>query len=42
MKIFCDRFADLPVRVELLSRFRTKKESDAVIEGMSKKGFGRR
>jgi len=31
---FCDRFADLPVRVELLSRFRTKKESDAVIEGM--------
>ncbi len=31
---FRDRFADLPVRVELLSRFRTKKESDAVIEGM--------
>ena len=31
---FRDRFADLPVRVELLSRFRTKKESDTVIEGM--------
>ncbi|GBE09385.1 transcription-repair-coupling factor [bacterium BMS3Abin11] len=31
---FRDRFANLPVRVELLSRFRTKKESDAVIEGM--------
>ncbi len=31
---FRDRFADLPIRVELLSRFRTKKESDAVIAGM--------
>jgi len=31
---FRDRFADLPIRVELLSRFRTRKESDTVIAGM--------
>jgi transcription-repair coupling factor (superfamily II helicase) len=31
---FRDRFADWPVRIEALSRFRTGKESDAVIEGI--------
>ncbi|HEX3836533.1 MAG TPA: transcription-repair coupling factor [Steroidobacteraceae bacterium] len=31
---FRDRFADWPVRIEALSRFRTAKESDAVIEGI--------
>jgi transcription-repair coupling factor (superfamily II helicase) len=31
---FRDRFADWPVRIEALSRFRTTKESDAVIEGI--------
>ena len=31
---FRDRFADLPVRVELLSRFRTKKEIDRAIAGL--------
>ncbi|GJM08550.1 MAG: transcription-repair-coupling factor [Lysobacteraceae bacterium] len=29
---FCDRFADWPVRVEVLSRFRSKKEVDRVVE----------
>ncbi len=29
---FRDRFADLPIQVELLSRFRTKKESAALVE----------
>ncbi|MFT5372633.1 MAG: transcription-repair coupling factor (superfamily II helicase), partial [Lysobacterales bacterium] len=29
---FSDRFADWPVRIELLSRFRTSKESSAVLE----------
>jgi transcription-repair coupling factor (superfamily II helicase) len=33
---FRDRFADWPVRVESLSRFRTSKESDAVIEGIER------
>ncbi|HHJ81021.1 MAG TPA: transcription-repair coupling factor, partial [Candidatus Tenderia electrophaga] len=28
---FCDRFADWPIRVEVLSRFRSKKEQDAVL-----------
>ncbi len=32
---FRDRFADLPVKVELLSRFRTKKEADLVLDGIS-------
>ncbi|HEY3852188.1 MAG TPA: transcription-repair coupling factor [Steroidobacteraceae bacterium] len=32
---FVDRFADWPVRVESLSRFRTQKEAAAVIEGMA-------
>jgi transcription-repair coupling factor (superfamily II helicase) len=32
---FTDRFADWPVRVESLSRFRTQKEADAVLEGVS-------
>jgi transcription-repair coupling factor (superfamily II helicase) len=31
---FRDRFADSPVRVELLSRFRTKKEVEVTIEGL--------
>lgn len=33
---FRDRFADWPVRVESLSRFRTAKESDAVLEGVER------
>jgi len=33
---FRDRFADWPVRIESLSRFRTSKESNAVIEGIEK------
>jgi transcription-repair coupling factor (superfamily II helicase) len=32
---FVDRFADWPVRVESLSRFRTNKEAGAVIEGIA-------
>ncbi len=32
---FCDRFADWPVRVELLSRFRSKKQQDAAFEGLT-------
>lgn len=31
---FSDRFADSPIRVELISRFRTKKEQQAVIENL--------
>lgn len=31
---FADRFADLPVSVELLSRFRSKKDMDKVIDSM--------
>jgi transcription-repair coupling factor (superfamily II helicase) len=33
---FRDRFADWPVRVESLSRFRTGSESEAVIEGLER------
>ncbi len=33
---FRDRFADWPVRIESLSRFRTSRESDAVIEGLER------
>ena len=33
---FRDRFADWPVRIEALSRFRTGKESDAVIDGLER------
>jgi transcription-repair coupling factor (superfamily II helicase) len=33
---FRDRFADWPVRVESLSRFRSGKESNAVLEGIEK------
>jgi transcription-repair coupling factor (superfamily II helicase) len=33
---FRDRFADWPVRVESLSRFRTSKESNAVIDGIER------
>jgi transcription-repair coupling factor (superfamily II helicase) len=32
---FVDRFADWPVRVESLSRFRSNKEADAVLAGVS-------
>lgn len=32
---FIDRFADWPVRIELLSRFRTKKEQDVSLEAMA-------
>jgi transcription-repair coupling factor (superfamily II helicase) len=32
---FIDRFADWPVRVELLSRFRTKKEQDTSLSAMA-------
>ncbi|WP_028445909.1 transcription-repair coupling factor [Chitinimonas koreensis] len=32
---FADRFADLPVRVAELSRFRNKKEIDAAVKGMA-------
>ncbi len=32
---FKDRFADWPVRIELLSRFRTKKEQDAVMKQLA-------
>lgn len=32
---FIDRFADWPVRIELLSRFRTKKESDVALKAMA-------
>ncbi len=32
---FCDRFADWPVRVELLSRFRSKKQQDVALEGLA-------
>jgi transcription-repair coupling factor (superfamily II helicase) len=34
LQSFRDRFADWPVRIEALSRFRTAKESDAVIQGI--------
>jgi transcription-repair coupling factor (superfamily II helicase) len=33
---FSDRFADWPVRIESLSRFRTNKEATAVIDGIAK------
>ena len=33
---FADRFADWPVRIESLSRFRSGKESTAVLEGIEK------
>jgi transcription-repair coupling factor (superfamily II helicase) len=32
---FTDRFADWPVRIESLSRFRTQKEADTVLEGVA-------
>jgi transcription-repair coupling factor (superfamily II helicase) len=32
---FSDRFADWPVKIESLSRFRTRKEADAVIDGLA-------
>jgi transcription-repair coupling factor (superfamily II helicase) len=31
---FQDRFADWPVRIEVLSRFRSKKEADRIVAGM--------
>jgi len=33
---FCDRFADWPFRVEVLSRFRSKKETDEILAGLEK------
>ncbi|HTW37090.1 MAG TPA: transcription-repair coupling factor [Steroidobacteraceae bacterium] len=33
---FRDRFADWPVRIESLSRFRTGRESEAVVEGLER------
>jgi len=33
---FIDRFADWPVQVEVLSRFRSKKEQDAILDGLAK------
>ena len=35
---FRDRFADWPVRVEMLSRFRTKKEQDAILKSLAEGG----
>jgi len=32
---FSDRFADWPVRIESMSRFRTRKEADAVLAGLA-------
>src|SRR6202048_788572 len=32
---FVDRFADWPVRIESLSRFRTNKEAESVINGIA-------
>ncbi len=32
---FTDRFADWPVRIESLSRFRTQREAEAVLEGVA-------
>jgi len=32
---FCDRFADWPIRVEVMSRFKTKKELDKVLEDLA-------
>ena len=32
---FCDRFADWPVRIEVLSRFRSKKEQDQVLQDLA-------
>ena len=33
---FCDRFSDWPVRIELLSRFRTGKQQNSTLEGLQK------
>jgi len=35
LKVFSDRFADLPVRVAELSRFRTQKEVKAALDGLA-------
>jgi transcription-repair coupling factor (superfamily II helicase) len=32
---FCDRFADWPIKIELLSRFRTGKQQDSVLRGLA-------
>ncbi|MEN8108124.1 MAG: transcription-repair coupling factor [Pseudomonadota bacterium] len=32
---FCDRFSEWPLRIEVLSRFRTGKQQDAVLEGIA-------
>ena len=33
---FCDRFADWPIRIEALSRFRSKKQQDEIVAAFSK------
>ncbi len=33
---FCDRFADWPVRIDVLSRFRSKKQQDSIVEAFRK------
>ena len=35
LRTFSDRFADYPVRIEMLSRFRTGREQAAVLEGLA-------
>jgi transcription-repair coupling factor (superfamily II helicase) len=32
---FCDRFADWPIRIEVLSRFRSKKQQEEIIAGFT-------
>merc|ERR1712097_202240 len=32
---FCERMAEFPISVELLSRFRSKKQADATIAGLA-------
>jgi transcription-repair coupling factor (superfamily II helicase) len=32
---FCDRFADWPVKIELLSRFRSARQQDSVLKGLA-------
>jgi transcription-repair coupling factor (superfamily II helicase) len=36
---FLDRFADWPIRVEVLSRFRSKKQTDSVLRGLAQGGI---
>ncbi|MCX6338889.1 MAG: transcription-repair coupling factor [Candidatus Aureabacteria bacterium] len=36
LSTFTDRFADYPVKIEMLSRFRTEKEQQCVIDGLTR------